>query len=299
MNDRRIVIAGGTGLLGSACADLLRSKGYTVQILSRKASNDENTVQWAPSKRTIESNVIDGAFAVINLTGTPLDDKRWTDKFKKVLRQSRIEPAEFLGELINQASTPPEVYVGVAGVAIYGDSGPSPIRESDRSAEASDFIVKLSHDWENAHPRHPDMRSVTIRIGIVMAKESGFLPSVLAPARTGVFAYFGNGRQYMGWIHIEDLARLVVHSIENSEVNGTYNGAAEGKAMKEVMRDVRDAKGAIGIVAPVPGIVASIVLGEMAELLMWSCNPSNEKIIETGFHFKHTDLRSALTDLLH
>ncbi len=298
MKDKRIVIAGGTGLLGSACADLLRTKGYDVQILSRKTSSRPDMIQWDPAARSITANVVDGAYAVINLTGTPLDGKRWTDEYKKVLHQSRVEPAEFLGQLIGDAAVKPEVYIGAAGIGIYGDSGPAPVSESHTGGHESDFVVKLSEDWENAHPRIEGMRTVVLRIAVVMAAESGFLPSVLKPAQTGVFAYFGDGSQHLGWIHLEDLARMVSHSIESAQVNGTYNAAAGSAPLKSVMSKVKDAKGAFGIVAPVPGFVAKVVLGEMADMLMWSCNPANDKIVSTGFEFKFRELQPALEALL-
>ena len=299
MHDRRIVIARGTGLLGSAVADLLRTKGYKVQILSRSKSEREDIIQWSPSNRTIEDNVIDGAYAVVNLTGTPLDGKRWSEAYKQVLHQSRVEPAQYLGDLISDCTEPPKIYVGAAGIGIYGDSGDTPISETETpSAAPSQFVEKLSHDWEAAHPQREGLRTVILRISVVMARESGFLPSVLAPARTGVFGYFGDGKQYLGWIHVSDLARLVAHSIETNEVSGIYNAAAGAQPLKEVMSDVKDAKGAFGIVAPIPHFVAKVVLGEMADMLMWSCNPANDKIRDTGFEFEHPELDRALVDLL-
>ena len=299
MNQQRIVIAGGTGLLGSACATALRKKGYHVQILSRSTQNDPDIITWDPAKKTIGRNVIDGAFAVINLTGTPLDGKRWTDSYKKVLTQSRVAPARYLASLIEVSHDKPKVYVGAAGIGFYGDSGDKPVGEDYIPKEGDDFITQLSDSWEKAHPTTvAGMRSVIFRIAVVLSSQAGFVPRVLEPARTGVYGYFGEGSQYMGWIHISDLARTIVYAIENDTLDGTYNAAAGANRLKQVMQMLKKVKGGIGFTAGIPYFVARVVLGEMADLLMWSCYPDNSKMRATGFNYDFPTLESALRDLL-
>ena len=298
MRQRTIVIAGGTGLLGSACADQFRAKGDRVIILSRSKSDNPDIVTWDPLAETIDRNVIDGSDAVINLTGRPLDDQRWTKSYKETLLKSRTVPAHYLGSLIDQSSEPPSVYVGAAGVGIYADSGIELVDENYKAHNPSHFVVDMAEKWEDAHPSQGGMRRVVLRISVVMAKEGGFLPSVLAPARAGVYGYFGDGSQYLAWIHIKDLARVVVHAVDDDRMNGVYNAAAGAEALKSVMTQLKQARSAPGILASVPEFAIRLLLGEMAEILMWSCNPDPQKLHDTGFHYQYTDVKEAFIDLL-
>jgi uncharacterized protein (TIGR01777 family) len=299
MSDKRIVIAGGTGMLGSACRELFEDKGYKVYVLSRSEDPDDPAVvQWKPSESWIAQNVVDGAHAVINLTGTPLDSGRWTDSFKKVLRDSRVLPAKFLGNLIRGADSQPAVYIGAAGIGIYGDSGASLITETYKADNQEHFVIQLSNEWEAAHPKVDDMRTVIYRIPPVLAMEGGFLPRVLEPAGLGAYGYFGDGSQWLPWIHIDDLARAVDWAIEYPTLEGTYNAVASALPLKELIRAIKSAKGGFGILAGLPLPIAKVAFGEMAEMLMWSCNPSSKKLLATGFKLKFPFVDGALEDLL-
>ncbi len=299
MADKTIVIAGGTGMLGSACRTLLEQKGYQVYVLSRsKVRDDPAVIQWKPAESWISQNVINGAHAVINLTGTPLDSGRWTDSFKKVLRDSRVVPAKFLGNLIRGADNKPAVYIGAAGVGVYGDSGASLITETYQAENPDHFVVDLAHQWESAHPVVDGMRTVIMRIAVVLAEEGGFLPRVLEPAGLGAYGYFGDGSQWLPWIHIDDLANSIVWAVEHQSMHGTYNAVSSSLPLKELVKKIKDVKGGFGLLAGLPLPVAKIAFGEMAEMLMWSCNPSPKKLKATGFELKYNSLVSALEDLI-
>ena len=299
MTDRRVVIAGGTGLLGTACRELLEDNGYSVVVLSRsESSEDDGIVQWKPGESWISNNVINGAHAVINLTGTPLDSGRWTDSFKKVLRDSRVVPATFLGNLIRGADIKPKVYIGAAGIGVYGNSGTSLITETFEAAEQDHFVVKLAHEWESAHPKIEEMRTVIYRISVVMSRDGGFLPRVLEPAGLGAYGYFGSGSQWLPWIHIDDLAKAVLWAVEEENVDGIYNAAAGSMPLKELVKVIKSVKGGFGFLAGLPLPLAKIAFGEMAEMLMWSCNPSSKKLTGSGFELQFKSIREALEDLI-
>jgi len=299
MKDNRIVIAGGTGMLGNACRELLEEKGYNVYVLSRKPDPDDDCViQWKPAESWIAQNVINGARAVINLTGTPLDSGRWTDSFKNVLRDSRVTPAKFLGNLIRGAKDKPEVYVGAAGIGVYGDSGASLITETYKADNPDHFVIDLARQWEGSHPDVDGMRTVIFRIAVVLSTDGGFLERVLEPAGLGAYGYFGDGSQWLPWIHIDDLAHTVLWALENQKLDGTYNAVASAMPLKEIIRQVKMVKGGFGILAGLPLPVAKVAFGEMAEMLMWSCNPSSKKLLTTGFEFEFDSVKGALEDLI-
>ena len=296
MDRQRVVIAGGTGMLGQACAEQLSQSGYEVCILTR-SPRAANHIRWNPAEGQIDDNVVDGAYAVINLTGTPLDGARWTSSYKKILKDSRIVPAQYLTRLIDDSTQKPKVYLGASAIGIYGDSGDSPVQEDFDAAEQDHFVVQLGQAWEAAHPRYADGRTVILRISVVLAKEGGFLPRVLAPAKLGAYGYIGSGRQMMSWVHLEDLVRSIQHCLE-SDVTGTFNVSAGAMSSRDVMRVLRSVRNVPGLIAGMPSIVAAVVLGEMTELLEWSCNASSGKLTGSGFSFKYPELKRAFEDLL-
>ena len=297
---RRVVIAGGTGTLGSACARQLAESGYEVVVLSRSQGGSEYpVVTWDPARGEIsDPSVIEGAEAVVNLCGTPLDGKRWTASYKQVLRNSRIKPAKFLDKLIRNAKEPPRVYVGGAAIGIYGDSGPKPVDE-DFTTEESKFVVELAKDWEEAHFQGNDQtRSVMLRTSIVFDSGSGFIKQLTLPARFGVYPYFGDGLQMQSWIHISDFARVVHWSIEQ-ELSGIYNVASPSPAtLFSVMSAFREARKSPGILISIPGIVARPALGEMSELLFAGCNADSSRLQHSGFEFEFPTLKKALADIV-
>ncbi len=172
------------------------------------------------------------------------------------------------------------------------------IRELLSKLKERDFVVDLAHQWESAHPVVDGMRTVIMRIAVVLAEEGGFLPRVLEPAGLGAYGYFGDGSQWLPWIHIDDLANSIVWAVEHQSMHGTYNAVSSSLPLKELVKKIKDVKGGFGLLAGLPLPVAKIAFGEMAEMLMWSCNPSPKKLKATGFELKYNSLVSALEDLI-
>lgn len=293
-----IVIAGGSGALGQACARDLRDRGYEIIVLSRsKRAERPDYIHWDPDRDFIEADVLSGARAILNFCGTPLDGHRWTKKYKKILYDSRVVPSRFLGKLLVTASPAPELYLGASGIGIYGDSGPNPVTEEFASTGNS-FTLELARAWEASHPKG-SFRTVLLRIAPVFMADSGFVQQFRLPGSLGFFPHFGNGNQYLSWIHYQDLARAVTWMVEHEQLDGVFNAAANAAPLRDIVAMMRKVRGGFGIQAGIPRFMADIALGEMAQLLWESCNASSDKLRSTGFDFDYIEVENALSDLLN
>lgn len=296
---RRVVIAGGKGMIGSACARLLKELNYEVVILSRSASpGRRDVVQWTPSKRWISTNVVDGAHAVINLTGASIAGRRWTENYKKALHDSRVVPADFLRELIGEAEHKPQVYIGASGVGIYGNSGSDPVTEDD-ALDNERFVVALANAWERAHRAiEPLSRVVVFRIGVVLARTGGFYERMRLPARFGIFPVFSGGHQMLSWIHLDDLVQIIARAIARAEFDGTVNAVSDTPlSYRSFAREHRKATGHAGLIIAIPAFVARALFGEMSSVLLDSCHASNQKLRGLGYECTFPDAPAALAEI--
>jgi uncharacterized protein (TIGR01777 family) len=295
---KRIVIAGGSGLIGTACRQLFHSLGYDVLILTRQREVQAGQITWDPASRYIAENVVDGAHAVINLCGLPLPDRRWTKAYKTKLKDSRVVPAAFLAELHRSAAVPPACYIGASAVGIYGDRGSMPLHEADAS-HADDFVPELVRSWEHAHQQVPASQTIILRIGVVIASDAGFMAKVLPPTRFGMYPCFGRGGQIISWIHIDDLARMFHHVVQTPISPGVYNAVAPGSiTQRSLMQQLRSVSGRPGLIFPVPEMALKIVFGEMSTILFESADVRPDKIRESGFTYKLPDISTALRAVL-
>lgn len=291
---QRIVIAGGSGLIGSACRTYFTQQGYDVVILTRREKRQVGEVHWDPEHRTITRNVIDGASAVLNLCGLSLADKRWSARYKEELLSSRVVPAQFLKSLIEEAKEAPTCYIGISGIGIYGNQGNQAIYD-DSMLISRGFVPDLVQAWEHAHLEIPKSRNVILRTGVVLSAKGGFLEKLMLPSRFGMYPYFGNGRQVLSWISMDDLTSMILHCIRTSALSGICHATApQGTAQRELVRAFKEVRKRPGIVFGVPELFLRIGLGEMASILFESADVRPDKIMRAGFQHKHADINSAL-----
>ncbi len=294
LEPHRIVIAGGSGLIGNACQTLFRNAGIDVCILTRQPSSQKGAVQWDPERRWIDRNVVDGAAAVMNLCGIPLPEHRWTAGFKHELVRSRVIPATYLGELISASSVPPGCYIGISGTGVYGDRGTQPIHEED-GVEGQGFIPDLVRAWEAAHRAVNARRMVILRTAPVLSAKAGFLARMIPPSRFGLYPCFGTGRQIISWIHLDDLAHFMLFTLQTPSISGMYHLVAPGSvSQRQFMRTLRQVSRRPGIVFPVPEFMLRLMFGEMASILFESIDVRPDKILATGFAYQYPELGQAL-----
>ncbi len=304
---KRIVIAGGTGFLGSPLAEAYAEDGHDVRILTRglpagEAQHDSGTgvpgitrVGWRPDGRSGPwAAVVDGADAVINLAGEGIGDRRWTPQRKAQLRDSRIVPTRSLVAAISGAAARPAVFVSGSGVGYYGPSGDEPKTES--SAPGDDFMAHVCQDWEAeaARAATASSRVVLLRTGIVLEKSGGALARMITPFRFFAGGPLGSGRQYMSWIHRRDWIELVRWIVDTPAAAGPINATSPGPVTnREFARALGAALGRPGFV-PAPAFALQLLLGEMAGPLVLTGQrvlPARAQAL--GYHFRYPDIHQA------
>lgn len=295
------LIAGGSGMIGTRLSQLLREKGYEVLHLSRRKRPDAEfeTFQWDTDKGDIDREAIERADYVVNLAGAGIADKPWSDRRKKVIIDSRVDTARLLKKGFEQYGKKPAAYLSSAAIGIYGDRGDEVMDEN--SAHGDGFLTQSCEAWESAidEVRQTGIRTVTFRIGIVLSTEDGALPRLMMPLNFFIAPYFGNGRQWYSWVHIDDVCRGFIHALEDETLSGTYNLVSPDPVRnRELMQELIAVRRRPALLMPVPAFALRLVLGEMSHTVLDSTRVSSEKIEQTGFEFAFDNVRPALKDLL-
>lgn len=297
---KTILIAGGTGLVGSYLSQLLLEKGYEVRHLSRKSSTTAQypTFKWDIQKGFIEEAALEGVHYIINLAGSGIADKRWTEERKKDIIDSRIESTRLLKKYIQEKKNTIEAYISASAIGYYGERGDEILTED--APKGRGFLAQSTVAWENAinEVAQTGIRTVAIRIGIVLSTEGGALEKMLIPFMFRAGVYFGSGKQWYSWIHIEDICNMFIWAIENPHAQGYYNGVAPTPLSNfDLTQAISNAKGGGYIIAPTPAWSLKMTMGEMADVVLNSTRVSAQKVIAEGFKFKFPEAEMALRDL--
>lgn len=301
MASKKILISGGTGLIGNALTKLLLKQSFEVHHLSRnKGDSKIPTHQWDIRNRQIDEAALEETHAVIHLAGAGVADQRWTEARKEAILKSRVDSTRLLYNQISKLSKKPAVFVAASAVGIYGfDTGDDLVNED--TPAGSDFLAKVVEAWEEETEKIKALgvRVVKLRIGIVLAREGGALPKIAQPVKLMVGAPLGSGKQYMSWIHIEDVARMFQKAIEDDAMHGIYNCVGPDPVTNKAMTKCIAASLNKPLLLPnVPAFVIKLMFGEMANIVLGGNRVSNEKITQAGFHYKFNALEDALVDIL-
>ncbi|MCH7397415.1 TIGR01777 family oxidoreductase [Belliella sp. DSM 107340] len=291
---KNILITGGSGLVGKRITAHLETKGYTVAWLSRSPDKyEQKSFFWDLDSMKIDENAIEWADAIIHLAGEGVADSRWTAKRKQAILHSRTHSTQILSEAISKAEKKPKTFVAASAVGYYGfDTGDNLITEN--SPKGNDFLSQVVIAWENESQRMEDLglRTVMLRIGIVLDKAGGALKEMMKPP---VAAPLGSGEQWMSWIQIEDLARMFVFAVENETLSGVFNGVGPQPATNKTVTEIAAKKiDKMFVNIGVPGFLLKIVLGEMAQMVLGGNKVSSKKIEAAGFKFRYPTLEEAL-----
>jgi uncharacterized protein (TIGR01777 family) len=300
----RIVIAGGTGFLGSPLAEGYAEEGHDVRVLTRglkpgESQHDPGTgvpgvtrVGWVPDVGGAWEPVIDGADAVVNLAGADIGDRRWTPQRKALIRDSRVIPTKTLATAIRNAAHPPAVFVSGSGVGYYGASLNDDVK-TESSPAGQDFLARVCQDWEAEAERaaNASTRVVILRTAMVIERRGGPLQKLLTPFRFFAGGPLGSGRQYMSWIHRIDWIEMVRWIIDTRVLTGAVNATAPSPVTN------RDFARALGralrrpALVPTPGWPLKIALGEMAEaLVLRGQRAVPQRALSHGFHFRYPEI---------
>jgi uncharacterized protein len=302
-NSNTVLITGGNGLVGRHLASLLSQQGYRVSVLSRyggKGGTDINIFKWDPVKRYIDPAAPEGTDYVIHLAGAGIGEKRWSEKRKVEILNSRIETALFLREVFKERGIKLKAFISASAVGIYGAATSDKIfREDDPTSE--DFLGITCRLWEEAAGLFADegCRVVKIRTAVVIEKSDPALARLMGPARYGLVVRVGTGRQYFPWIHINDLCNIYLKAIRDQHMQGAYNAVAPGQVThNEFVRTMAAVMKRPVFLPPLPGSIMKIIFGEMADVILEGSRISPGKIIDAGYRFEFPDLSSALKDVI-
>lgn len=295
---KNILIAGATGLIGQELVTQLQAKGHQVSILARKPTQKAGikVFLWDIDLQQIDNDAFNGVDTVINLAGEGIADKPWSQQRKQQIIDSRVKSTELLFKAIKETNAPVGSYLSASGVGYYGDRADEVLDED--SLPGNDFLAECCILWEKAADEGIALgiRVVKLRTGIVLSAKGGALVTMEKPVNNFVGAALGTGKQWMPWIHMDDLVNIYLKAVEDPLLFDAYNAAAPSPVTNTTFTKAL-AKALHRPVWPVnvPKFVLKLILGEMSILPLISNNTSAQKILNTGFQFRYLTLENALT----
>jgi uncharacterized protein (TIGR01777 family) len=300
----RIVIAGGSGFLGSALARTMAADGHDIIILTRQRSTTSpaprvSSVTWTPDGTSgAWAHVVNGATAVINLAGESIAAKRWSAQQKQKLRDSRLLATRSLTTAIRQAASPPGTFISGSAVGYYGDRGEETLTEA--SPPGTDFLASLAKAWEaSANDVAQVTRVALVRTGIVLDRRGGALPKMLPPFQMFVGGPLGSGTQYMSWIHKEDWVRLVSWIVAAEGARGPLNATSPAPVTNAEFSKALGRALTRPSLLPAPAFALRLALGEMADALLLSGQRALPvRATDLGFSFRYSNIDDALVNVL-
>ena len=292
----RIVVAGGTGFLGRALVERLRSDGHQVAVLTRRARR-EGEIAWAPPAETgAWPLAVQGADAVINLAGEPIADRRWTPQRKQAILDSRVAATRALASAIAEAPRPPACFLSSSAIGIYGARGSEPVTED--APPGDDFLATVCRAWEEEAVRaSPVTRVVLLRTGLVLDRTGGALPQLALPFRFFAGGPLGSGRQYMSWIHVDDWVGIVRWALQpGNAVAGPLNLTAPAPVTNAEMARALGRVLHRPALLPAPAFALRVALGEMADaMILGGQRVLPAKAEAAGYEFQYRHLAGALS----
>jgi uncharacterized protein (TIGR01777 family) len=299
---QRILISGASGPIGTALSDSFRSELERGDVelvrLIRGRAKDAAQISWDPLT-PLAPEAVSGFEAVIHLAGESVVG-RWTAEKKRAILESRALGTRNLASALAQTKTKPRVFVSASAVGFYGNRGDEILREESSAGQG--FLSEVCREWEAASHVAADagIRTVNVRIGLVLSNRGGALPKMLKPFKLGLGGRIGTGQQWLSWIHVDDIVRGIRHAINTPELSGPVNLVAPNPVRNAEFTMVLASVLARPAIFPVPAVALRIVFGKMAadELFLSSQRVAPEKLEASGYTFHYRDLRTALDNLV-
>jgi uncharacterized protein len=304
----KILISGSSGLVGSAVIDNLGHQGHDLIRLVRPGSESHHTnpasvpeqsqVVWNPQSGLLDSRA-EGADAVIHLAGASIAGHRWTEAWKRELRDSRVAATNRLIASLQRLHRPPHIFIAASAIGFYGSRGDEQLTES--SPPGTDFLAQLTVDWENESARAAESgaRAVILRFGVILAKRGGALPRMALPFRLGVGGKIGSGRQWISWITLDDVVGIIRFALQTNLLSGPANAVSPNPVQNAAFCATLARVLHRPAIFPAPPFALRLALGEMADsLLLASQRVYPNKLEQLGYRFHYPDLQPALTAVL-
>ncbi|MCB0726946.1 MAG: TIGR01777 family oxidoreductase [Ignavibacteriae bacterium] len=306
--EKKILVTGATGMIGSKLVKELIKMGALVRILTtnpekaKKIFKNEYAKEiynWAKyDDPAVLYKLMEDADAVINLAGANVADKRWSDEYKKVIYDSRIDNTKLIVDALGYCQNTPECLINASGVGYYGFCGDEILNED--SASGNDFLAKVCKDWEIEALKaiESGVRVVNIRTGIVLDKNEGALKEMLTPFKFKIGVYQGNGKQWFSWIHIDDIVQMYIFALQNNKIKSALNGSSPHPVSNRKFIETIAGLMNVKLIMPVPEFILKIVVGEFAKNLCTGQRVEPEVALKEEFKFKFPELKPALENIL-
>jgi len=280
---QKVLITGGTGLVGTALCDLLKRKNIPYHILTRSPKSPHE-YKWDIDTSFIDIKSFEGIDTIIHLSGAGIATHRWTDAYKKEIMESRCRSTALLYHYVQKNNFPILHYLGASAVGYYGDTGNKLVKEED--APGKDFLSQVCAKWEEEHRSFEAICTVTIiRLGIVLSNTGGALPQLIVPAKLGVASYFGSGTQYFPWIDLADVSSIIFRAC-NERWEGIYNAVSpEEIRFKEFTKRLAKHYRKFAIPFPLPALLPKLTMGEQSDMLLLGQRVSSHKLIQQGYDY--------------
>ena len=299
----RVLITGATGLIGSEIVKNCHAKGIAVNYLTTNKSKIENNSNyqgfyWNPSQSKIDVNCIKDVDTIIHLVGASIS-KRWTKAHKQAIINSRLETTALLHDTVKNNSNTIKQIISASAIGYYPDSLTNYYSEDEKEISTS-FLGQVVEAWEQVVDTFKTLNIIVskVRIGIVFSNKGGAFPELAKPIKFGAGAVMGSGKQWMSWVHLNDLAGIFMHVLQHN-LEGIYNGVAPNPATNNTITKVIAKKMKRPLFLPnIPKFAMQLVLGEMHIILFESQRVSSKKIEDSGFEFKYVNLDAALEELV-
>ena len=298
----KVLITGGSGSVGRSLIPRLLFKGHQVSIIGRSKKNipGVESFVWNLDKEELDESALIDVTHIIHLAGAGIADKAWSPARKKEILESRVKPLKMLANALQSRNQRIKAIISSSAVGFYGGLTSGEIF-TEESSPSTDFLGTTCRMWENAIQVFKPVadREVRVRISVVLMKDAGALPKLVKPTKLGFGAAIGSGKQWMPWIHIDDLVEFFLQAVEDNNLNGPYNVAAPEHANQNTMiKKIGKALNRPTFLPTVPQFLIKMVMGEMSTVVTDGSRVSNQKIIDAGFEFEFPKLQEALNDLL-
>jgi uncharacterized protein (TIGR01777 family) len=296
----KVLISGGSGLVGTALTESLRSEGHTVALLVRPdGDTSAGDIRWDPASGFINTNAMEGADAVVNLNGASIGGGRWNSERKKILRSSRIDATRVLVDAFTRLKQKPQVFVSASAIGYYGNRGDEVLTES--STSGNDFLADTCRDWETEALRAQSsgIRTVVTRFGVILSATGGALTQMLPPFKLGLGGRLGSGQQWLSWIALEDVVGLLRAVISDEKASGALNVVSPTPVRNSEFTQVLASVLHRPAILPAPAFALRLLLGEMADaLLLASQQVHSERVPAATYTFRYENLEPALHAIL-
>ena len=298
MSKMKILIAGSSGIIGTALVERLKQERHEVSRLVRRSPVSADEIQWDPDAGAIDEARMEGTEAVIHLGGASIAGRRWNDAYKQEIRDSRVNSTRLLSEALARMPQKPDVFLCASALGYYGERGDELLTES--SPRGNGFLPDITAEWEAATSSASEagIRVCNMRIGVVLSKAGELPRSLLLPFKLGLGGKLGSGRQYMSWIHIDDVVDAFTHALNTPSMHGPLNVSAPNPVTNAEFTRALARVLSRPALFTVPTFALRIVMGELAEFALASSRMQPERLQESGFSFEWQHIEPALRDLL-